>query len=158
MGKIKMNSSNYSGDDLSLVDKTMESVIKRTSSWFPLKQSTPPGLESDVDSQSHQLSGPTWTLLFEGGSEKITRNHIILPTTNWHLSSPSTRIKSWAHSVDLQHPLNWVQGRDQEWGTLCSGKNCQNRSSRRKFWAQFLHLLISRKAVTPFMVTSAPHD
>ena len=119
MGKIKMNNSNYSGDDLSLVDKIMESVIKRANSWFPLKQSLPPGLESDVDSQSHQLSGPTRTLLFEGGSEEITRNHIILPTTNWHLPSPSTRIKSWAHAADLQHPLNRVQGRDQEW-CLCT--------------------------------------
>jgi len=94
MGKTKMNNSNYRGDDLSLVDKTMESVIKRTSSWFPLKQSLPSGLESDVHNQSHQLSGPATTLLFEGGSEEITRNHIILPTTNWHLPSPSTRIKS----------------------------------------------------------------
>lgn len=48
--KIKMNHSNYSGGDLSLVAKKVESVIEKDN---PLM-----GLDSDVDSQSHQLPGP----------------------------------------------------------------------------------------------------
>ena len=52
--------------------------------------------------------------------------------TNWHLPSTSTRIRSRAAvAADLQHPLKGVQGGDQEGGTLCSGKNWQNRSSER---------------------------
>ena len=31
-----------------------------------------------------------------------------------------------AEAPGLQHPLEGVQGEDQEWGTLCSGKNWQN--------------------------------
>lgn len=45
-----MNHSNYSGGDLSLVAKKVESVIEKDN---PLM-----GLDSDVDSQSHQLPGP----------------------------------------------------------------------------------------------------
>ena len=42
----------------------------------------------------------------------------------------SRRIKSCAVAVaEFQHPLNRVQGREQKWGNLCSGKNWQNRSS-----------------------------
>ena len=51
-----------------------------------------------------------------------------LPTKNWHLPTAFTKIKS--HTIvaaDLQHPLKGVQGGDQEWGTLCSGKHWQNR-------------------------------
>ena len=56
-----------------------------------------------------------------------------LSPTNWHLPSTSTRIKSWATSTtDLQHPLKGVPGGDQEWGILCSGRNCQNRSTDSK--------------------------
>ena len=66
-------------------------------------------------------------------------------------------------ATDLQHPLKGAQGADQGWGTLCSEKNWQNRSSDRYFqetisWAQFLHLLISRKALKSFTMTSAPCD
>ena len=58
---------------------------------------------------------------------------------------------------DFQHPLKGVQGGEQKWGTRCSEKNWQNRSSDRYFqepilWAQFLYLLISRKALKSFMI------
>ena len=60
-----------------------------------------------------------------------------LPTENWHMSS-SIRIKSLATAV-TDTPKG-VQGGDQEWGTLCSEKNWQNRSSDRYFqeilWSQ----------------------
>ena len=44
--------------------------------------------------------------------------------------SASTRMKSLVTAVaDLQHTLKEVQDEDQEWGTLCSGKNWQNGPS-----------------------------
>ena len=52
------------------------------------------------------------------------------PTKNCHLPSGSAKMKSLATAVaDLQRTLKGAQGGDQEWGTLCSGKNWQNRSS-----------------------------
>ena len=51
-------------------------------------------------------------------------------THHGHLPSTSIRIKSHAAATaDFQHPLKGVQCRDQKWGTLCSGRNWQNRSS-----------------------------
>ena len=52
--------------------------------------------------------------------------------------------------LTFQHPLKGVQGGEQKWGTLCSRKIWQGRSSNRYFqqpilWAQFLCFLISRK-------------
>ena len=60
----------------------------------------------------------------------------------------------------LSTALKGVQGKDQEWGAPCSGKNWQKRPSDiRSFqeilWSQFLHLLIPRKTLTSLMVTSA---
>ena len=56
----------------------------------------------------------------------------ILPTKNCHLPSGSVRIMLLATVVsDLQNHLKGVQSRDGEWGTLCSGKNWQNRPSGR---------------------------
>ena len=60
----------------------------------------------------------------------------------------------------LSTALKGVQGKDQEWGAPCSGKNWQNRPSDiRSFqeilWSQFLHLLIPRETLTSLMVTSA---
>ena len=89
-----------------------------------------------------------------------------LSDTNWHVASTSTRIKPCAATAtDFQHPLRRVQGREQKWGPLCCGgwDNWQNRSSDRYFqepilWAQFSYLLISRKALISFMVTTAPRD
>ena len=47
------------------------------------------------------------------------RIKLILSTTNWHLPSTSSRIKSGAATAaDLQHPLKGVQGGDQEWDTV----------------------------------------
>ena len=84
----------------------------------------------------------------------------MLSTINWHFPSTSTRIKSCAATAaDFQHPLKGGQGGEQKWGTLCSGKNCRTRLQIVKYflelilWAQFLHLLISRKALKSFMVT-----
>ena len=48
--------------------------------------------------------------------------------------------------------------------SVCSGKNWQNKPTEVTYfqeqilWAQFLHLLISRKAVKSFIVTSGPCD
>ena len=65
-------------------------------------------------------------------------------TCHGYLSSASTRIKQCAvATAELQHPLKGVQGGEQKWSTLCSGKNWQDRYSDRYFlkpilWAQFL--------------------
>ena len=76
---------------------------------------------------------------------RICRPHaqrLEMPTKNGHLPPASKGIKSLATAV-IQHPLKGVQGGDQEWGPLCSGKNWQKRPSDRDFqekilWAQFL--------------------
>ena len=48
---------------------------------------------------------------------------MLLSTTNWHMPSTSTRIKLHATAAaDLQYPLKGVQGGEQKWGTLYSGK------------------------------------
>ena len=53
-----------------------------------------------------------------------------MPIKNCCLPSASTRMKPLATAVaDPQHTPKGVQGRDQNWGTLCSGKNWQNRTS-----------------------------
>ena len=86
-----------------------------------------------------------------------------LATKCGHLPSASTSIKSLATAVaNLRHILKRDQCEDQEQGLLCSGKNWQNTSWDRYFqkkilWAQFLHLLISRKALKSFMAMTAPH-
>ena len=59
--------------------------------------------------------------------------------------------------------LKGAHSGETKWGTLCSAKVWQNRSSDRHYqkpvlWAQFLHLLMSRKALKCFMVITAPHD
>ena len=36
---------------------------------------------------------------------------------------------NWTTAADLKYPLKGVQGRNQEWGTLCSGENKQDRAS-----------------------------
>ena len=57
--------------------------------------------------------GPQDFLVIERGIK------LILSTTNWHLPSTSSRIKSGAATAaDLQHPLKGVQGGDQEWDTV----------------------------------------
>ena len=92
--------------------------------------------------------------------------HFVFSTTNWHLPFTSTRIKSRAAAgADFQKPLKGVQGGKQKWGTLCFGKYWQNKSSDSYFqelilWAQFLYLLISRKALKSswwclFLMTSS---
>ena len=82
-------------------------------------------------------------------------------TGDWHLPFASTWIESWVKWLltlntpwkssewrsGVRHPVLW-----EKW---------QNRSSARYFqilWVQFLYLLVSRKALKSFMVTSAPCD
>ena len=87
-----------------------------------------------------------------------------MPTTNWHLPSTSTRIKSWAAAAaDRQHARKEfrVEIRNEALGAL--GKTGKTglqivRYFQKILWAQFLHLLISRKALKYFMVTFAPCD
>ena len=52
---------------------------------------------------------------------------------NCHLPSASTSIKSLANSAPELQDILKFQGGDQEWGTLCSGKNWQNRFSDSYF-------------------------
>ena len=76
---------------------------------------------------------------------------------------------SWGcKESDTTERLNWTEG-SKGWRSgmrrFVLGKNWHNRFQRVLdyvqeliLWAQFLHLLISRKALNSFMVTSAPHD
>ena len=87
-------------------------------------------------------------------------------TCHEHLRSTSTRIKSCAAAAaDLQQFLKGVQGGDQEWGTLCSGKLAEQVFFRQldifRSWYYEPNSCISsvsRKALNPFMVTTAPGD
>ena len=46
-----------------------------------------------------------------------------MSTTNWHLPSSSTRIKSGAAAAtDFQHSLTGVQGGEQQCSILCLGE------------------------------------
>ena len=80
---------------------------------------------------------------------------------NWHLRYASSRTRSTANAAtDLQHTLTGVQGGNQNRDTLCTGKNSrtglQIDTFRRRFYApQFLHLLISRKALKSLTVSTA---
>ena len=79
--------------------------------------------------------------------------------THTHLPSASARIKLWAAApADLQH-LKGVQGGEQKWGTLCSGKLAKQVRYFQELilGAQFMHL-ISRKALNSITVMSTPHD
>ena len=74
--------------------------------------------------------------------DQITSHYSCWPST------PPERSSGW--SSGMRHSVLWK-------------KNWQNGSSDRYFqekilWAQFLHLLVSRKALQSFMVTSAPRD
>ena len=82
-------------------------------------------------------------------------------TCHWYF--PST-LQGLSH-VLLQcwQPLKGVHRGEKKWGTLCSGKIWQNRSSDRHYqksilWVQFLYLFMSRKALKCFMVMTALHD
>ena len=65
-------------------------------------------------------------------SYKYLKILLLMSTTNWHLPSPSTGVKSCdAAAADLQHPMKEARGGDQKRGTVCFGKNWQTRSSDR---------------------------
>ena len=60
--------------------------------------------------------------------------------------------------LTLPHPLKGIQDGEQKWGTLWSGKTgwtglqIVRYSQELILWAQFLYLLISKKALKLFMV------
>ena len=80
----------------------------------------------------------------------------VLPTGNWQFLSASTKVKLVTTSpAELQHPLKGVQGRNQKWDILCSGKSWQNRPSDSYIFSgkdfhkpQLLHLLILTETLT----------
>ena len=85
-----------------------------------------------------------------------------LPVTEQgHLPSASVEVEPFAAAAtNLQHPLREIPG--GEWGSLCSretggtGLQIVRNFQELISWSQSLYLLISRKALNPFMVTSAP--
>lgn len=87
-----------------------------------------------------------------------------MPTKKCHSPSGSRRIESLATAAaDLPQPLKRFQGGDQERGTRCSGKNCQDRLqidifSRTSDGPALLHLLISREALKSLAEMSAPRE
>ena len=78
---------------------------------------------------------------------------ILVPSKECCSPLGSTKIESVAMAVaDFQHTLKGVQGRDQEWGILCSGKTgrigLQMIFLRENFMnPNFFHLPILRKAL-----------
>ena len=86
-----------------------------------------------------------------------------LSTTNWHLPWVLAIYLYKDYIMLLQlltsNTLEKVQGGEQTWGPLCSGKSgwtglqIVRYSQELILWAQFLHLLISRKPLKSFMVT-----
>ena len=87
---------------------------------------------------------------------------------NWRLALVICLSVDWTMEplqlLDPQHPLKWAQGGDQQWGTLCSreigrtGLPIVSYFQEEILWAQFLHLLVSRKALKSFLVTSSEGD
>ena len=61
-------------------------------------------------------------------------------------------------------PLEGAHDGEQKWGTFCSpkpgrtGLQIVRYSQELIFWAQFLYLLVSRKALKSFMVMTVSHD
>ena len=93
------------------------------------------------------------------GFQSKLRYQKILSATDWHLPSTSVRIQLCA--ADLQYSLKRVQGGKHTWGTLCSGKNWQGRSSDTQIFSEtnFMSpILVSRKTLKSFMVGTAPHN
>ena len=84
----------------------------------------------------------------------------------WHLSSTSTKMKSCAATAaDFQQSPERSSGLRAEIGhSVLSGKTGRiglqivRHFQESILWAQFLYLLIFRKAQKSFMVTTAPHD
>ena len=89
--------------------------------------------------------------------------HLLLPTKNCHFPSCSSRMRALATAVtDLPHTPRGVQGGDEEWEAFCAlgiRTGLQINIFKRRFYEpNFLHLLISRKALKSLTETSAPHD
>ena len=95
---------------------------------------------------------PTWPVYWLLSGEQKDPPH--------SFSNTSTRMKSCAAST----PPKGFQGGEQKWSTVCSGKTGRTGLQIVRYfqeliwWAQFLHLLIFRKALNSFMVTFAPHN
>ena len=84
----------------------------------------------------------------------------LVSPTNWHLLFTTAMIKLWdTATADLQNLLKGVRVGDEEWGILCSEKTGRTGLQivrhflEKILWAQFLHLLISRKALKSFTMT-----
>ena len=62
-----------------------------------------------------------------------------IDTCHWHFPSTSAKTECAAAAADFHHSVKGVQGEEQKWGTLCSGRNWQNRSTKTFFfsWSQF---------------------
>ena len=74
-----------------------------------------------------------------------TKCQLQIDTCHWHFPYMSTKTESCAAAAaDFHHSMRGVQGEEQKWGTLCSGRNCQNSSTKTFFfqepilWVQFL--------------------
>ena len=84
-----------------------------------------------------------------------------MSTTNWHLPSPSTGVKSCdAAAAELQHPMKEARDGDQKRGTVCFGKNWQTRSSDRHVQETILgpqfQCIIPKSALKSCKVKTAP--
>ena len=84
-------------------------------------------------------------------------------TGDWHLPSASTQTEHEpGQLLTLNRPWKELRVESRREALSVLWANWQNRCSDRYFqekilWAQFLHLLISRKALKSFMGMSAPH-
>ena len=109
---------------------------------------------SSVGWNGHEVPPPPHQIMVEFMTKK---GPCQLETGTCHLIPQ--RLNHGHHSCWPPTLLKGVQGGNQEGGTLCSGKNWQNRPSERDLFRRFyesqcLHLLIHRET-TSLMVTSA---
>ena len=125
-------------------------------SGLPMKSSPDLGMSipSTMGWNGHKMPPPNYGQIYDHGPA--------LWTGDWHLPSASTWIESWNDAAAYpQHSQKGVQGGDQEWGTLCSGKKMTGQAFRQIFSGKdfyepkFLNLPISRKTLKSSTVTSA---
>ena len=100
--------------------------------------------------------------------ERALPNHREIPLKSMALSTtnrPCLLLLQGLNQVPLQGWPSTPSEGSSGWtaGMRRSGENGQSQSSDRysqelTLWAQFLHLLISKKALKSFLVTSAPQD
>ena len=99
--------------------------------------------------------------LVDGMKEDST---VILFCSQWICSCFSCKRMLPTTQFHLQHTLKGIQGKDQEWDTLCSGKTGRMGPQVVRYFQEkiyeprFLHLLILRKTLKSLTEIPVPRD